>query len=73
MYDAIEDRDRSDSSALITSTEETPATHISYRKGKWTAEEENYANKIISLFKRGLLDIPSGTTLRSYLSEKLCW
>ena len=43
------------------------------RKGKWTAEEEQYASKIISLFNRGILDIPSGTTLRSYLSEKLNW
>jgi len=41
------------------------------RKGKWTIEEENYANKIILLFNKGLLPIPSGTTLRSYLSDKL--
>ena len=43
------------------------------RKGKWTTEEENYANKIIELFNKGLLQIPIGTTLRSYLSEKLNW
>ena len=43
------------------------------RKGKWTTEEEDYANKIISLFNRGLLSIPAGTTLRSYLSDKLHW
>jgi hypothetical protein len=43
------------------------------RKGKWTAEEENYTQKIISLFNRGKLPIPAGTTLRSYLSEKLNW
>eukprot|EP01038_Epipyxis_sp_PR26KG_P008089 gene8089-10958_t len=48
--------------------EESPA---SLRKGKWTIEEENYANKIIYLFNHGLLAIGSGTTLRSYLSEKL--
>lgn len=41
------------------------------RKGKWTQEEEAYANKIIDLFNRGLLAIPAGTTLRSYLSDKL--
>lgn len=41
------------------------------RKGKWTMEEEQYANKIINYFNKGLLGIPNGTTLRSYLSEKL--
>ena len=41
------------------------------RKGKWTLEEENYANKIIYLFNRGILPIPTGTTLRCYLSETL--
>ena len=43
------------------------------RKGKWTLEEETYANKIILYFNKGLLSIPAGTTLRSYLSEKLHW
>ena len=43
------------------------------RKGKWTTEEEDYATKIISLFNRGLLPIGAGTTLRSYLSDKLNW
>jgi hypothetical protein len=43
------------------------------RKGKWTVEEERYANKIIYMFNNGILQIPAGTTLRSYLSEKLNW
>jgi len=43
------------------------------RKGKWTTEEENYSSKIISMFNMGMLPIPTGTTLRSYLSEKLSW
>lgn len=43
------------------------------RKGKWTIEEENYANKIICMFNQGILEVPVGTTLRSYLSEKLNW
>lgn len=43
------------------------------RKGKWTAEEENYANKIISLFNQGMLPVVVGTTLRTYLSDKLRW
>lgn len=51
----------------------TSNTGNGLRKGKWTIEEENYTNKIISLFNRGRLSIPAGTTLRSYLSEKLNW
>jgi len=43
------------------------------RKGKWTSEEESYANKIILLFNQGLLSVIPGTTLRSHLSEKLNW
>mmetsp|Transcript_14432 Transcript_14432/g.21421 ORF Transcript_14432/g.21421 Transcript_14432/m.21421 type:complete len:315 (-) Transcript_14432:172-1116(-) len=41
------------------------------RKGKWTAEEEAYTSRIIHDFQHGFLNIPEGTTLRSYLSEKL--
>lgn len=42
------------------------------RKGKWSIEEENFANKIILLFNKGvLLDVQTGVTLRTYLSEKL--
>ena len=44
------------------------------RKGKWTIEEEQYANKIIDVFNKGYLtDVGSGTTLRSYLSDRLRW
>ncbi|CAM9654335.1 unnamed protein product [Choristocarpus tenellus] len=41
------------------------------RKGKWTPEEEKYTTRIINDFTRGLLPLAPGTTLRSYLSEKL--
>lgn len=41
------------------------------RKGKWTAEEEDYVMKIIELFNLGLLQLPEGTTLRVYLSQAL--
>jgi len=34
-------------------------------------EEEAYANLLIELFNLGRLSIPAGTTLRSYLSDKL--
>lgn len=43
------------------------------RKGKWTHEEEEYAHYIIENFNKGLIDLPRGTTLRSYLSEMLNW
>jgi len=41
------------------------------RRGKWTIEEEEYVARIINSFNIGYLDAPAGTTLRSYLSEKL--
>lgn len=43
------------------------------RKGKWTPEEEKYTTRIINDFNKGLLPLAPGTTLRSYLSEKLNW
>jgi hypothetical protein len=51
---------------------DSPLT-LHLRRGKWSQEEENYANKIIALFNLGKLSILPGTTLRSYLSEKLQW
>ncbi|GMI32532.1 hypothetical protein TrCOL_g3270 [Triparma columacea] len=41
------------------------------RRGKWTPEEESYVNAVIYHFNQGTLPVPAGTTLRSYLSEKL--
>eukprot|EP00542_Grammatophora_oceanica_P022125 CAMPEP_0194033994 /NCGR_PEP_ID=MMETSP0009_2-20130614/6434_1 /TAXON_ID=210454 /ORGANISM="Grammatophora oceanica, Strain CCMP 410" /LENGTH=835 /DNA_ID=CAMNT_0038674729 /DNA_START=27 /DNA_END=2534 /DNA_ORIENTATION=+ len=41
------------------------------RKGKWTVEEEEYTSRIIHHFSTGVLTLPEGTTLRSYLAEKL--
>lgn len=44
------------------------------RKGKWTPEEERYANKVIEYFNAGTLkldDEDRGITLRAYLSQKL--
>ena len=39
------------------------------RRGKWTPEEENYANRLIREFKLGLLPLTDGTTLRTFLSK----
>lgn len=41
------------------------------RRGKWTPEEENYANRLIQEFKLGLLPLTDGTTLRTFLSKLL--
>ncbi len=41
------------------------------RRGKWTSEEEEYANRLISEFKLGLLPLTDGTTLRTFLSKLL--
>lgn len=41
------------------------------RRGKWTPEEEAYANRLIQEFKSGLLPLTDGTTLRTFLSKLL--
>ncbi|CAM9561209.1 unnamed protein product [Discosporangium mesarthrocarpum] len=41
------------------------------RRGKWTSEEEAYANRLIEEFKSGLLPLTEGTTLRTFLSIML--
>ena len=41
------------------------------RRGKWTTEEESYANRLIYEFKLGLLPLTDGTTLRTFLSKLL--
>lgn len=41
------------------------------RRGKWTHEEEAYANRLIQEFKAGLLPLTDGTTLRTFLSKLL--
>jgi len=41
------------------------------RRGKWTPEEEMFVERIIRDFNAGLLDVPAGTTLRTFLSQKL--
>jgi len=41
------------------------------RRGKWTEEEETYVARVIHDFNLGYLNTPAGTTLRTYLSDKL--
>jgi hypothetical protein len=64
--------------AGITSTASTSPSiamsgrkSASLRRGKWTAEEEEYVARVIQDFNFGYLDAPAGTTLRTFLSEKL--
>jgi PAS domain S-box-containing protein len=45
---------------------------VNKRRGKWTNEEEEYANKLIEAFKTGSIqDCEDGCTLRSFLATKL--
>ena len=41
------------------------------RRGKWTTEEQAYADRLIRNFEAGLLPLENGATLRAYLSKKL--
>ena len=43
-----------------------------FEEGKWTVEEEAYANRLIHEFKLGLLPLTDGTTLRTFLSRLPC-
>ena len=67
--------DGPDTSAATSSTQPmtvpTSPQNDSLRRGKWTPEEEEYVSRVISDFNAGFLKAPPGTTLRSYLSEKL--
>ena len=58
---------------MFSNTLSSALSKISWRKGKWIDEEELYTRKLIEAFNSGYLKIPTGTTLRSFLSEKLSW
>ena len=47
------------------------SSHIPIRRGKWTSEEEDYANRLIQEFKDGNLPLQDNTTLRTFLSKVL--
>ena len=46
-------------------------TRKGIRKGKWTAEESAYCDRLIEEFKNGKLPLAEGTTLRAFLSRLL--
>jgi hypothetical protein len=41
------------------------------RSGKWTVEEETFADLLIELFEKGHINVNNGCTLRSFLARKL--
>mmetsp|Transcript_16550 Transcript_16550/g.23387 ORF Transcript_16550/g.23387 Transcript_16550/m.23387 type:complete len:582 (-) Transcript_16550:183-1928(-) len=51
--------------------ENLPHEKIGIRKGKWMPEEEAYTSRIIRDFNNGVIPLYPGTTLRTYLSDKL--
>ena len=61
----------SPSQVPIISATARPKSGSTLRRGKWTVEEEAYVARVIQDFNSGFLNAPAGTTLRSYLSEKL--
>jgi len=47
-------------------------TNMKLRRGKWTPEEERFANALIKEFEKGTIhDCENGCTLRAFLSRKL--
>jgi len=47
-------------------------TNMKLRRGKWTQEEERFANALIEEFEKGAIqDCENGCTLRAFLSRKL--
>jgi len=57
--------------SISTGAQSKSKPSSSLRRGKWTVEEEAYVARVIQDFNSGYLNAPAGTTLRSYLSEKL--
>ena len=61
----------SDKSSSLTDSGAEDQKKLPLRRGKWTPEEEAYANRLIQEFKSGLLPLTDGTTLRTFLSKLL--
>lgn len=61
--------DSSGAAAAVVTTE--PVNPAATRKGKWTAEESLYCDRLIEEFKKGNLPLAEGTTLRTFLAKLL--
>jgi hypothetical protein len=57
-------------SPATTTTAATAGKKPLQRKGMWTAEEEKYARELIRAFQGGWVEIPDGTFLRTFLSQR---
>ena len=62
---------RSSNTKIRSTVPRQKGANSGLRRGKWTVEEETYVARVIQDFNSGFLDAPAGTTLRTYLSEKL--
>ncbi|KAL3656308.1 hypothetical protein V7S43_018880 [Phytophthora oleae] len=58
--------------ASVTSTPSASPVRAFRRSGPWSHDEEVYAAALIDSFFKGVLDVTEGTTLRSFLSSRLC-
>lgn len=65
--------ERKNSNASNSSSAASPSRLLMFsRSGPWSREEELYAASLIDCFFKGMLDIAEGTTLRAFLSSRLC-
>ncbi|EGZ06636.1 hypothetical protein PHYSODRAFT_530731 [Phytophthora sojae] len=58
--------------ASIASTPTASPVRYFRRSGPWSHDEEVFAAALIDCFFKGILDIAEGTTLRAFLSARLC-
>lgn len=60
------------STAILPNATTNIFQHMKLRRGKWTPEEEEYANRLIEEFENGTVTgCENGCTLRAFLSRKL--
>ncbi|KAL7685941.1 hypothetical protein Plhal304r1_c029g0096491 [Plasmopara halstedii] len=62
----------SSETATLDSTPSVSPMRVFRRSGPWSHDEEVYAAALIDSFFKGVLDVAEGTTLRSFLSSRLC-
>ncbi|GMF13839.1 unnamed protein product [Phytophthora lilii] len=62
----------SSGTASVTSTPSASPVRSFRRSGPWSHDEEVFAAALIDCFFKGVLDIAEGTTLRAFLSSRLC-
>ncbi|KAG7377989.1 hypothetical protein PHYPSEUDO_010722 [Phytophthora pseudosyringae] len=58
--------------ASVASTPSASPVRSFRRSGPWSHDEEVYAAALIDSFFKGVLDVAEGTTLRAFLSSRLC-